>query len=67
MPEFVRFCQKKGVEPNEREIAISRPVIERIINAYLVRNILHEEGFFPLYERDDDITKRAVEYLTTGK
>lgn len=67
LPEFVRFCQKKGVEPNEREIAISRLAIERIINAYIVRNILHEEGFFPLFERDDDITKRAVEYLTTGK
>lgn len=63
MPEFVRFCRDKGVEPNEREIAISRPLLERLINSYIVRNILNDEGFFPLFERDDEITRRAVEEL----
>jgi hypothetical protein len=29
-----------------------------------VRNILNDEGFYPLFERDDDITKKAVEVLT---
>jgi hypothetical protein len=25
--------------------------------------MLNDEGFFPLFERDDDITKKAVEIL----
>jgi hypothetical protein len=37
----------------------------RIVNAYIVRNILNDEGFFPLFERDDDIVKKAVEVITT--
>lgn len=62
--EFVVFAKEKGVEPNEEQITISRPLLIRIVNAYIVRNILNDEGFYPLFERDDDITKKAVEELT---
>ena len=63
MEEFVAFAKEKGVEPNAEQIAKSRPLMERIINAYIVRNMLGDEGFFPLFERDDEITKKAVEWL----
>ena len=63
LPEFVAFAKNKGVEPDEAQIAKSKPLIERLINAYIVRNMLGDEGFFPLFERDDEITKKAVEYL----
>ena len=62
--EFVAFAEEKGVEPNEAEIQKSRPLMTRLLNAYIVRNILGDEGFFPLFERDDEITKAAVEQLT---
>lgn len=60
LPEFVAFAQAKGVEPNAQQLAKSRPLLERLVNAYIVRNILNDEGFFPLFERDDEITKQAV-------
>ena len=63
VPEFVAFAKDKGVEPNEKQLAISRPLLVRIVNAYIVRNILNDEGFYPLFERDDDITKKAIEIL----
>ena len=62
--DFVKFAEDKGVEPNESEIQKSRPLMTRLLNAYIVRNILGDEGFFPLFERDDEITKAAVEQLT---
>ena len=65
--EFVKFAEDKGVEPNEAEIQKSRPLMTRLLNAYIVRDMLGDEGFFPLFERDDEITKRAVDYLTTTK
>ena len=37
----------------------------QLVNAYIVRNILNDEGFFPLFERDDDITIEAVKQLTS--
>jgi carboxyl-terminal processing protease len=63
LDEFVSFCAQKGVPANASEIAKSRPLIKRIIQAYIVRNILNDEGFFPLYERDDNITQKAVEVI----
>lgn len=62
--EFVAFAKEKGVEPDEAEIAKSKPLMVRLLNAYIVRNILGDDGFFPLFERDDEITKKAVEVLT---
>ena len=62
--EFVAFAKEKGIEPNEEQLAISRPLLVRIVNAYIVRNILNDEGFYPLFERDDEITKKAIEVLT---
>ena len=67
LPEFVAFAQEKGVEPNPEQLAKSKPLLIRLVNAYIVRNILNDEGFFPLFERDDDITKKAVEHLTSSQ
>lgn len=62
--EFVAFAQEKGVAPNPTQLAKSKPLLVRIVNAYIVRNILNDEGFFPLYERDDEITIEAIKVLT---
>lgn len=60
LKEFVSFCETKDVAPNWDQINKSRPLLTRLIHAYIVRDVLGEEGFFPLFERDDEITKRAV-------
>lgn len=62
--DFVAYAKEKGIEPNESEIQKSKPLFTRILNAYIVRNILGDEGFFPLFERDDEITQKAVEILS---
>ena len=62
--DFVAFAKDKGIEPNEAEIQKSKPLMTRLLNAYIVRNILGDDGFFPLFERDDEITKKAVEVLS---
>ena len=58
--DFVSFCEKKDVAPNWDQINKSRPLLTRLIHCYIVRDVLGDEGFFPLFERDDEITKRAV-------
>lgn len=63
IPQFVAFAKEKGIEPDEKQIQKSRPLMTRILNAYIVRNILGDEGFFPLFERDDEITKVALKQL----
>ena len=63
LDEFTAFCKQKGVEPEPAHIQKSKPLIMRLLNAYIVRNILGDEGFFPLFERDDEITKRAIKEI----
>ena len=62
--EFVQFAEEKGVEPKEDEIQKSRPLMTRLLHAYIIRDVLGDDGFFPFFERDDEITKVAVEQLT---
>jgi carboxyl-terminal processing protease len=64
LKEFVAFAEEKDVAPNEAQIAKSKPLMVRLLNAYITRNILGDDGFFPLFERDDEITKVAVEQLS---
>ena len=61
--EFVAFAEEKGVERKDAEIQKSRPLMTRLLHAYIVRDVLGDDGFFPLFERDDEITKKAIEVL----
>ena len=63
IPEFVRFAKEKGVEPDEAQIKKSTPLLKRVVQAYIVRDMLGDEGFYPLFERDDEITRRAIKEL----
>ncbi len=63
VPDFIQFAKEKGIEPDEAQIAKSKPLLKRIVTAYIVRDMLGDEGFYPLFERDDDITKQAVREL----
>ena len=63
LEQFVAFAAAKDVAPEAAQIEKSKPLINRLLNAYIVRNILGDEGFFPLFERDDEITKKAMEVL----
>jgi carboxyl-terminal processing protease len=62
--DFVEFAKEKDIAPDEAQIAKSKPLITRLLNAYIVRNMLGDDGFFPLFERDDEITKKAIEVLS---
>lgn len=66
LDELVAFAASKGIEKNEAQLAKSKQQLLRLVHAYIVRDILGDEGFFPLYERDDEITKKAVEVLSTA-
>lgn len=77
--EFVKYASEKGINaedstltkfsklPVEQQIRKSTPLLQRLICAYIVRNIFGDEGFYPIFERDDEITKRAIEELSQAK
>lgn len=63
LQQFVEFAASKGVEPNVAQIRISGKAIVRTLKAYITRNILDDEGFFPLFFEDDPMVKEAVRII----
>ncbi|MDR0829993.1 MAG: S41 family peptidase [Prevotellaceae bacterium] len=59
----VDFCRKNGVKSANDMNLKSKQYIEHQAIAYIIRNILDDEGFFPYYNQNDECVKKAVERL----
>lgn len=60
LPQFVAFAAEKGIKPNRQEIAISEKWLKKSIQAYIIRNILDDEGFYPVFFQDDNMVLEAI-------
>lgn len=65
--EFTAFAAQKGLAPNPKQINISKKLIETQITSYITRNVLGDEGFYPLFYKDDSTVLKAVEVLAKAK
>lgn len=67
LTDFTNFAASKGIRKRPTLIAISGPLIENQLQAYIVRNFFDEAGFYPIFLQDDVTLKRAIEILKAGK
>lgn len=63
LDEFVSFASSKGVAPNLREINTSKELITNQIKSYVVRNILGDAEFYPMFNKADSTIKRALDEI----
>lgn len=63
LAEFVKFAGTKGVKPTGRDLAISGKFIQRQLNAYITRNTLGDNGFYPLFYKEDKTILKAIDAL----
>ncbi|MCU4155935.1 PDZ domain-containing protein [Carboxylicivirga sp. A043] len=61
LSDFLRFAKDKGVEYSSKEYQTSKQLIEIELKAYIARNMIDNEGFYPILHRVDDIFQKAVE------
>ena len=62
--DFIRYAARNGVAPNRGQIAVSRPLIEAQLRAYIGRNTpLIESGFYGSIYTIDPVIMRAIETL----
>jgi carboxyl-terminal processing protease len=61
--ELVAFAQANGIEPDQDGIEAMREDIEILLKALIGRNILDNEGFYPVYHLRDNIFNQAVKIL----
>lgn len=58
---FVAFAEKKGVKPNQADLNTSSKIIDSQIKAYIARNIIGDQGFFPIIKNIDKTLLEAIE------
>ena len=65
--EFVAYAATHGVKPRPVYINISRHLITNQLYAYIARNILGDEAFYPILMTHDNTLLKAVEILNDNK
>lgn len=63
LTEFVNYAEKRGVKPNQQQIQLSRNLMLTRLKAYISRNILGDEGFYPILFKEDPTVLKAISEL----
>ena len=67
LDEFVTYAASKGVKPRPVYINISRKIINNQLHAYIARNLLGDEAFYPILMLEDKTFLKAVDILDENK
>ncbi|MCL1943257.1 MAG: S41 family peptidase [Candidatus Azobacteroides sp.] len=67
LEDLVSFAETKGIKRRPVLIDISKNLILNQLYAYIIRNKFENEGFYPIFQRQDKTLARAVEELKSGQ
>lgn len=67
LSQFTAFAATKGIAPNAKQIAISGNFLLMQLKSYITRNIQGDEGFYPLYYKNDKTVLKALEVIRKQK
>jgi len=65
LQQFVVFAAKKGITASNKDLKTSSLIIDNQVKAYIARNILGEEGFYPMIKNIDKVLLEAIEKAKT--
>lgn len=57
---FLNYCKNKNIKIHLKEAALSKALITSQIKALLARYYFNEEGFYRIYNQDDDFVNTAL-------
>ena len=64
--EFLKYAEENGVKRVQKEIAISETIIRTQLKAYIARNLIDNDGYYPVI-REIDNTLLEAEKLFASK
>jgi len=64
LPQFITYASEKGVQPDYDDIRVSKVVLHKTIKAYVARNIIDNDGFYPIIADIDETLKVAIDTIT---
>ncbi|MCP4552421.1 MAG: S41 family peptidase [Bacteroidetes bacterium] len=63
--EFVEFAKSNGVERSISEVNNSKAKLKLIMKAYIGRNLLDNEAFYPVFHKMDPIFIKAKSFMSS--
>lgn len=61
--KFLVFCKNKNITAKPNDVALSKTVIIRQITALIARFYFNEEGFYKVFNQQDEFVIKAIEKL----
>jgi len=61
--KFIVFADKQGVKEKPKDIQVSGKILKIQLDAYIARNFLDSDGFFPIIQEIDNTLEKAIETL----
>lgn len=61
LEEFIKYAAGKGIPRDNAGLKASSLIINTQLKAYIARNIIGEEGFYPIIKKIDNMLLRAIE------
>lgn len=60
---FIAYCAKKGVNPNTKDLRISKRIIKLQLKALMGRQLWQNDGYYRVLHEDDKVIAKALEIL----
>ncbi|MBI4649577.1 MAG: peptidase S41, partial [Bacteroidia bacterium] len=64
LERFIKYSDIKGVKRNQQEIEKSKEILDTHLKAHIARNIIDNDGYFPVIYYIDTPLKKAVEIFS---
>lgn len=61
MKEFLTYAESRGVAKDDSGLKVSGNIIFTQLKAYIARNLIGEEGFYPIIRGIDNTLQKAIE------
>ncbi|MBL4716118.1 MAG: hypothetical protein JKX95_05740, partial [Bacteroidia bacterium] len=61
--DFVNYADENDVEKNWQHILKSKDRIQNNLKALIARQLWGNEGYYPIFNQNDAIIKKAIEYM----
>jgi carboxyl-terminal processing protease len=63
LKNFISYAQQQGVKPDYEDIEVSKQIIKSQIYAYIGRNVIDNEGFYPIIRDIDKTLQEGIDQL----
>jgi len=63
LQNLLQVGKENGVDSNEKEFIKSTPLLKIYTKAYIARNIWQNDGFFPIFNEQNEILNKAMTLL----